>query len=295
MVGYLESATSAGTPLVVVDPWERWTDPAGTADVVVRADVAGWCRALAATRAAGAAEPRASGWAADWDAADAAARAVLDTELTAAAGPLTEPAVARRLTAALPSDAVLVVASSMPVRDVEAFAARHRPLEVLANRGANGIDGVVSTALGAALGSGRPTVALVGDLAFLHDVSALVGLNGVTVPLTVVVVDNGGGGILSFLDQAASVPPDTFERLFGTPTGNDAASVARGFGCPVDEVEGTRADGTDADRFGEVLARHLALRRASVIRVRVPDRAANVIYHRNLVATAARAVETTLS
>ena len=97
----------------------------------------------------------------------------------------------------------LVVSSSMPVRDVEAFGSpRADPPRVLANRGANGIDGVVSTALGVALATG-PTVALVGDLAFLHDVSALVGSAEDREALTVVVADNGGGGIFSFLPQAA--------------------------------------------------------------------------------------------
>ena len=111
-----------------------------------------------------------------------------------------DPAVARTVLGSLPADADLVVASSMPIRDVEWFGGT-TDARVLANRGANGIDGVVSTAIGVALG-GRPTVALVGDLAFLHDTNALLGAAERDVSLTVVVVDNDGGAIFSFLPQA---------------------------------------------------------------------------------------------
>ena len=126
----------------------------------------------------------------------------------------------------------------MPIRDLEWYAAAHpTPPRVLANRGANGIDGVVSTALGVgarAHGQGARTVALLGDLAFLHDVSGLVNLP--EVPCTFVVLDNGGGGIFSFLPQATSVEPAVFEQLFGTPPTSDIGAVARGFGLPVHEV-----------------------------------------------------------
>ena len=170
----------------------------------------------------------------DWVAADAVVLATLADLLPET---LDEPSLARRVFAALPSEATLVVASSMPVRDPQLFAApRTSPPRVLANRGANGIDGVVSTAVGVAIGSGSPTVALVGDLAFLHDVSALVGDQPPSVSLTVVVADNGGGGIFSFLEQAALVDEPTFESLFGTPQAQDPAAVAAGFGWPVDRV-----------------------------------------------------------
>ena len=108
---------------------------------------------------------------------------------------------------------------------------------VLSNRGVNGIDGVVSTALGVAQsgsGQGARTIALLGDLTFLHDVSGLVNLP--ESPCTFVVLDNGGGGIFSFLPQATSVEPAVFEQLFGTPPTSDLSAVARGFGLPVHEV-----------------------------------------------------------
>ena len=169
-------------PTVVVDP-HGWADPDRSAERIVRADPTAFCRAL--TVAVAAAAPgradAASGWSAGWASAEARARKALEEHLVAPQpadrgrpGP-TEPALAARVAAAVPAGSVLVVSSSMPVRDVEAFGGPRRDgPRVVADRGANGIDGVVSTALGVALATG-PTTVLVGDLAFLHDVSALVG------------------------------------------------------------------------------------------------------------------------
>jgi 2-succinyl-5-enolpyruvyl-6-hydroxy-3-cyclohexene-1-carboxylate synthase len=152
------------------------------------------------------------------------------------------------------------------MRDVEWYApALPVPPVVMANRGVNGIDGVVSTALGLAAG-GRRTFALMGDLTFLHDVSGLVNLPDL--PCTFVVVDNSGGGIFSFLPQAASLEPQRFEQLFGTPPTSDVADVGRGFGLEVfDVVSLPQLD--------------LALNQPTpaLIRVRVPSRAENVALH----------------
>jgi 2-succinyl-5-enolpyruvyl-6-hydroxy-3-cyclohexene-1-carboxylate synthase len=184
---------------------------------------------------------------------------------------LSEPAVARALYRyAGATDAAIVVSASMPIRDLEWYAPALRvPPHVLANRGANGIDGVVSTALGvaAARTPGR-TLAFLGDLAFLHDVSGLVNLP--EVPCTFVVVDNGGGGIFSFLPQAKALPPASFETLFATPPTSDLGAVARGFGLPVEEV-------TKVSELESALT--AAPPAPAVIRVRVPSRAANVAIH----------------
>jgi 2-succinyl-5-enolpyruvyl-6-hydroxy-3-cyclohexene-1-carboxylate synthase len=140
---------------------------------------------------------------------------------------LTEPAAARTVARALPETAELVVASSMPVRDLEWYGGP--TARAHANRGANGIDGVVSTALGVAL-SGVPTVALVGDIAFVHDSGALTALRSRGADLRIVVVDNDGGGIFSFLPQASELGEERFEQLFGTPHGTDVVTLARAHG-----------------------------------------------------------------
>ena len=186
---------------------------------------------------------------------------------------LDEPTLACRIFGGIPSEATLVVASSMPVRDVEAFGLpRERPPRVLANRGANGIDGVVSTAIGVALATAGPTVALVGDLAFLHDVSALVGPADAEVDLTVVVADNTGGGIFSFLAPADALDGHSFDQLFGTPQASDPAAVAAGFGWPVVDI----GPGSPVGAFDEALARASGSGERSVIVVRLPSRRDNV-------------------
>lgn len=156
---------------------------------------------------------------------------------------LTEPGVARTVAEHLPADAVLTVASSMPVRDLEWFGGRQARTH--ANRGANGIDGVISTALGRAF-DGRPSVVLVGDLAFVHDSNALVGLAQRALDLRVVVVDNNGGGIFSFLPQATTLDPSDFEQLFGTPIGTDIIGLSAAHGLPARSV-------TSADELAEQL------------------------------------------
>jgi len=217
-------------------------------------------------------------WRASWQAADRRAEAAIDAVLRAQEK-LTEPAVARSIARWLPDDHRLVVASSMPVRDLEWFggsAARAH-----ANRGANGIDGVVSTALGVALG-GLPTLALVGDIAFVHDAGALTALAGRTVDLRVVVVDNDGGGIFSFLPQADLLPDERFEQLFGTPHGTDVVALA----CA------HHLDAATVTQEEQLLAR---LQRPGPSVTRVPtDRAANVRLHAELNAAVAAAIRTLL-
>ena len=141
---------------------------------------------------------------------------------------LFEGRVAAALEPALPDDALLWLSYSMPVRDVEAFfPASPKPLRFLAGRGANGIDGVVSSAAGAALGSGRPTLVITGDVALIHDVGGLLAARRAGIDLTVVCVNNDGGGIFDFLPVAEAAERETYERHIATPHGLDLATLAR--------------------------------------------------------------------
>ncbi len=169
-------------------------------------------------------------WRAGWSAADAAAQQAI---VAALGNELSEPAVARALATV---DARLVVSSSMPVRDVEWFGPASATV-VHSNRGANGIDGVIATAIGVAIGTDEPTVLLLGDVAFCHDQSSLTALAARQLPLTVVVVDNDGGGIFSFLPQRTALSTERFEQLFGTPHGTDVVAVARAHGLGARTVE----------------------------------------------------------
>lgn len=173
----------------------------------------------------GVTSPADAEWRDRWQRAEAAARTIVARTLDDEAV-LSEPGVARTLAAALPANARLVVSSSMPIRDIEWYAGACDHLVVHSNRGVNGIDGVVSTAVGIAAASGAPTGLLIGDIAFMHDINGLLGIAERAVDLRVVVVDNQGGGIFSFLPQRSTLGSDTFERLFGTPHRADLAGLA---------------------------------------------------------------------
>jgi 2-succinyl-5-enolpyruvyl-6-hydroxy-3-cyclohexene-1-carboxylate synthase len=218
-------------------------------------------------------------WVGGWRRADALARATIDELVDGWSEPF-EGRVARDVVAAVPEGTSLVVASSMPVRDVESFAVAREGVSFHANRGANGIDGFVSTVLGIAAGSGAPTVALVGDLCFLHDANGFLRASTRGLDAVFVVVDNDGGGIFSFLPQAEL--PDHFETLFGTPQTVDIAALAAMHGVPVAEVD--TAAGVGPEVLSAVEAGGVR-----VVRVRT-DRARNVTRHREVWAAVAEAV-----
>ncbi len=214
-------------------------------------------------------------WLQDWQHADeVAARVVAESVAADVAGRgLTGPAIARSVWSSWPDDGVLLAASSWPVRHLEAYAPTRSGLRVVGNRGANGIDGLLSTAWGVALGhrdaGGGPTVALVGDLAFLHDDHGLRRTPGEPVPdLTVVVVDNNGGGIFSQLEQGGPQFSDTFERVFGTPHDLDLVAVARANGAVATSV-------TTLTQLVEALSRARATPGVHVLVARVDSRAAD--------------------
>lgn len=189
--------------------------------------------------------PRAQGhlgadtvWQASWKSAEQAARSTVDAVLDAR--PDSEQTLVRELHGALPPDALLVAGSSLPIRHLFLAARAREGVTTVANRGAAGIDGTISTALGAAQtwqeGGGGPAVALVGDLTFLHDSNGLFVEQGQDVRLTVVVVNNDGGGIFELLEQATGTDRPMFERLFGTPTGADLAALCGASGTPFARV-----------------------------------------------------------
>ncbi len=183
-------------------------------------------------------------WLSTWQRAGQNAQRAVDAVL--AAEPLTGPAVAACVWAAQRTGDMLVVGSSNPVRDLDLVAVP--PVDevpaVIANRGLSGIDGTLSTAAGAALGSRAPARVLLGDLAFLHDAGGLlVGPLEAHPDLQVVVVNDDGGGIFSLLEHGDASYAAGFERVFGTPHGADLASLSAGYGVPhrrVDDVAGLR-------------------------------------------------------
>ncbi len=270
----------SGAVQVGVDRFGLVPDPARVLTRSLPADPIEVCRQLTV----GPASPAPAEWTDAWRAAEAAARSAIDEHL-GAGGVVGEPAAALEALAAVPEGGVLVVSSSMPVRDLECFAPARADVTVVSNRGANGIDGVTSTAVGVAL-TWTPTVLLIGDVAFLHDSNALIGLRSRGVNLTIVVIDNDGGGIFSFLPQADVLAPERFEQLFGTPHGTDVVAVAGAFGVPAERVS-TRA-GLQAALSGA------ALRGGTRVVVVPTDRAQNVAEHRRLQAVVRAAVRAAL-
>ncbi|MGB5731494.1 MAG: 2-succinyl-5-enolpyruvyl-6-hydroxy-3-cyclohexene-1-carboxylic-acid synthase [Acidimicrobiia bacterium] len=209
-----------------------WRDPLGTVSRAYRADPA-----ITFADLAGRLAPSPDDWMPVWAAADHGVGEAVALALADEPFP-NEPAIARSVWEAAPSGSTLYTGSSMPIRDLDSFAGQPRgDVAVLSNRGANGIDGVLSAAAGASASDSRHVVVLAGDLSALHDATALNEIARFDLPITIVVVNNDGGGIFHFLPQAAELPPDRFEALFGTPHGLSLASIATAFGVEARTVE----------------------------------------------------------
>lgn len=208
---------------VLVHPGPMRLDPAHGVSRRVVADPGSFCAALLKHL------PRRSGktWLTPWQRADAVVADLLDQHLLHTEK-TSEPCVARLLSLLLPTNHTLFMGNSMPIRDMNMFAASAGTLRrVAANRGASGIDGLVATAAGFAAGSGGPVTAVIGDLALLHDLNSLALLSSGRPPVVLIVINNDGGGIFSFLPVARSRAP--FERFFGTPHGLTFSAAARQF------------------------------------------------------------------
>lgn len=208
----------SGVPVHVVGPGAGWTDVAATATSV-------GTRVMATGTSP-------AGWLDGWSAASARAVAGVDAVLDEP-GATTGLHVARAVRRALAEQDLLVLGSSNPVRDAALTGLPAPGVRVLANRGVAGIDGTVSTAIGAALVHGTRAFALLGDLTFLHDSGGLLlGPDEPRPDLTIVVADDDGGGIFATLEQGAPERAAAFERVFGTPHGTDLAALCAAHGVP---------------------------------------------------------------
>ncbi len=265
---YLER--NAGVAQIVVSDEGTWTDPQQTASAMVRADATAFCETLTAALQSRI-EPD-LGWLNRWRAARDATAASTEASLRNEAQ-LSEPSVFQRLPALLPDEAIVFAGNSMPVRDLDSFVARdEKALRFLANRGASGIDGVTSTALGVAAATGKPVVLTIGDLSFYHDMNGLLAARryGDELNLTIVLINNDGGGIFSFLPQQTEVP-DVFEDLFGTPHGLDFRHAAALYG-----LDYTLAQ-SPAD-FDAAVSASVSRRGVSIVEVQT-QRDENLSYH----------------
>jgi 2-succinyl-5-enolpyruvyl-6-hydroxy-3-cyclohexene-1-carboxylate synthase len=252
---------------VAFDPENAWQDPGGAVATLLAADPRPVLEALAGRLPR---RPRSRGWLEQWTGPDRAAAGAI-AQVLGARSDLSEPRVAAELGVRLPAAATLVVASSMPIRDVETFfPARPDPPRVLSNRGANGIDGTASTAFGVAAAAPGPVALLTGDVALLHDVGGLLPARRLGLPLAIVLLDNDGGGIFHFLPVAGE--GEAFEQHVATPHGVDFAHVAALYGLAHERVAAP-------EPFRAALDRALAADRATLIHVRT-DREENVAVHR---------------
>jgi len=264
-VAWMARHPAAGVWLV--DPANGFRDPQHRASRWLRASSRQFCEL--ATSAAAAVTATAS-WLVQWQQADRVARAAAAAAIESEPRFLT-PHIARALWSGLPAGAVLYVANSMAIRELDLFAGpRKLALRVLANRGVNGIDGQVSAALGAAAALRRPTVLWCGDLALLHDMSGLLAGRMHGGDLTIVVSNDDGGGIFEYLPAARLVSRPVFEELFAVPHGLDLHELARGVGWDAVRVD-------SAASFEQALARALHGGR-HVIEVTM-DRAVNTAFH----------------
>lgn len=262
--------------MIVVDR-AGWRDPTLLAATMLRADPLALCTALLAhgegdrrTQHDG----RDERWGDRWGEANRRSRAALAKGMAAIEEPF-EPRAIAELATLLPDGATLFAGNSMPVRDIDTFfPSGERRIRILGNRGASGIDGVVSTALGVAAAQDGPVVLVIGDVSFYHDMNGLLAARQHGLDLTIVLLNNDGGGIFSFLPQAELAGRDTFELLWGTPHGLDFRHAAALYGAAY-----TVADTWPAYR--EAVARGMAKGGLQIVEVPT-ERTRNVALHRQL-------------
>jgi 2-succinyl-5-enolpyruvyl-6-hydroxy-3-cyclohexene-1-carboxylate synthase len=222
-------------------------------------------------------------WLEQWRQADALTGRTLADRL-AGTDEFFEGRACAEVAALLPDNATLVVGNSMPIRDVDTFVrGDERSLRIVGTRGANGIDGVVSSALGSAAVSSGPLVLILGDLSFYHDMNGLLAAGRFGLSATIVVLNNDGGGIFSFLPQSQQLVGELFEALFGTPIGLDLAGAAALYGCAFARPKNWEA-------FRKAVSTSVAEPGVSIIEV-VTDRQRNVELHRNISAAVSKVLQ----
>jgi 2-succinyl-5-enolpyruvyl-6-hydroxy-3-cyclohexene-1-carboxylate synthase len=258
---------------LVVDSGFGWNEPTHTASVVMRVDPATFASSLASAIPAAADDSYAKSWLA---AEEAASRAITDELGDADA--VTEPGVHAALGELYADGELVYTASSMPIRDQEAFV-RPGPASVrfLCNRGANGIDGLISSGIGAGVATGQPTWVVTGDLGLYHDMNGLAAMRYATAPIRIVVLNNDGGGIFEFLPQAGQVEREEFEAILGTPLGIEPERVAALYDLPYIPVR-ELGDLRDAPKVGRGVIEIPTNRRGNVeVHRRVASRVAEAL------------------
>jgi 2-succinyl-5-enolpyruvyl-6-hydroxy-3-cyclohexene-1-carboxylate synthase len=258
--------TKSGASQVHVSAFENTFDADSQVSMHISSDPTSFCRGITRFIKA-ASDPN---HLSQWVSADQKARAIIAKEFASSKNALSAPQVAFVSRASLSTGDNLFVSSSMPVRDLEWFGGDCSLLHVFSNRGANGIDGVIASAIGVAIATRQKTLVLLGDVAFLHDSSSLTALADRDVDLKIVVTDNDGGGIFHYLPQAEIVSEQVFEKLFGTPHQTDLVKMAQAHRLATFECESV-----------EQLQSSLSTPGSCVISVRT-DRVSEVAIHQQL-------------
>jgi len=265
---FLKKHSQAETWLV--DEGDGWEDPTALAAQVIQADPTAFCEA--ATLSDLEHFTPASGWLQSWRTIAQDTAQAIDQKL-AACEELSEAKVFAELSPLLPDGAMLYIGNSMPIRDADTFfRSSSRQIRLLGNRGANGIDGIISSALGASAVTTGPTVLVLGDISFYHDMNGLLAAKLHKLNVTIIVLNNDGGGIFSFLPQANY--PDSFEELFGTPHGLDFRHAASLYGANWKRVK-------DWEQFRAAVQNATQTDGLKIIEVPT-DRARNVTQHREI-------------
>ncbi len=291
-------------PLIVIDGNEDWQEPTQLATELIHVEPVALCKALVGTdssrplhdevlvgtdlsRPSSIAIPDegrdksvpTDAWLSTWQQADARTREALQATIQDFIEPF-EGRVFTELSQLLPEGALLYTGNSMPVRDLDTFFWGSKKLRIMGNRGANGIDGMVSSALGASAVGDGPNVLVIGDLSFFHDMNGLLAAKLHKLDLTIIVVNNDGGGIFSFLPQADY--PEHFEQLFGTPIGLDFSHAAAMYDAQYQRV-------SDWRQFRIAVEHGMQSGGLHIVEV-TTERASNVHMHRQLWQSVGRAL-----